>query len=951
MNEQIRFRKLWLNLNGVDRMCICNPKNDTLADVVRRFGLTGTKVGCGTGVCGSCSIILNGKLVRSCTLKIKNVEQFSKVITIEGIGGPSNLHPLQQAWITYGGVQCGFCSPGFIVSSYALLQENQAPTREEVRDWFTKHRNICRCTGYKPLVDSVMAAAKVMRGEATMKDITFKHPEDGEYYGKAVPRPDALAKVCGLCDYGDDIAMKMPTETLHVAIVQPKITSHANILSIDYSGAEKMPGVQCVLTAKDVKGDNSLVNTIFHKRTTINNPPWPIICDKKIYNYGCVVALVCADSRDHARAAAQAVRIEIEQLPEHMSYLDSCIPDALRIHENSPNIFIQQPLVKGNYRNVPDMIDKAPLSVSGSFSTTREPHLSIEGDTVQVYWDEDDLLTIQCKSQDLAQAKSNIASAIGIPSEKIRIVMNPTGGSFGWSMTPASYALAAVATVATGKPVELFMSYTEFQAYSGKRAPSYSNIRLAADSEGNMTAIEYEYGHDVGPYGGGMEWLPPKMMRFTGWGYKIPHILGLTRMAFTNHSFGTTYRGYGSPQGFTSGESMVDMLAYKAGMDPFEFRYKNLAEEGDLTPSSFPYREIPYKQLFDILRPYYYEALSEAKAADTPQKRRGVGVSLASFTCTAGPEDSAECRIELNSDGSVDVYNTWEEVGQGSHIGNVMHILESLKPLGLTPEKVNVFNICDTKNCPPSGAAAGSRSHMMNGQAIKIAAEKMLNTLRKSDGSFRCYDDLVNEGLSTSFDGKYSNASIHLSDIDPNTGQADDIPTYMYGVVIAEVKVDTSTGKTMVIGYTCAADVGVVGNILAVDGQAYGGSSHCIGFALSENYEDLKKHANMLGAGIPVCTDIPDEKFRIIYVENPRKNTPYGSSGCSEMFQSGGHVAVLNAIYNACGVRIYELPATPDKVKASLNEIATIGMQTPPHRYYLGDDFVEEIENILANPV
>ena len=167
----MKLRKMWLNINGVNRMLVCDPEKDTLAEVLRRIGLTGVKVGCGTGVCGACSVILDGKVVRSCARKISSVKEYSKVITIEGIGTPNNLHPLQVAFMHNGAVQCGFCTPGFIVSAYALLQENNNPTREEVRDWFHKHRNVCRCTGYKQIVDAVMDAARVVRGKPPLKTL------------------------------------------------------------------------------------------------------------------------------------------------------------------------------------------------------------------------------------------------------------------------------------------------------------------------------------------------------------------------------------------------------------------------------------------------------------------------------------------------------------------------------------------------------------------------------------------------------------------------------------------------------------------------------------------------------------------------------------------------------------------------------------------------------------
>ena len=225
MANEVKLRRIRVVINGVERPVLCDPQKDTLAVVLRRYGLTGTKIGCGIGVCGACTVMLNGEVVRACTKKMKNIEEHSEILTIEGIGTPQHLHPLQQAWITYGGAQCGFCTPGFIVSAYGLLQKNPSPTREEVRAWFQAHHNVCRCTGYKPLVDAVMAAAAVMRGEKTMEDIIYHHPEGADYYGSELPRPTAVAKVTGLTDYGDDVALKMPEGAAQIAVVMPDDTA------------------------------------------------------------------------------------------------------------------------------------------------------------------------------------------------------------------------------------------------------------------------------------------------------------------------------------------------------------------------------------------------------------------------------------------------------------------------------------------------------------------------------------------------------------------------------------------------------------------------------------------------------------------------------------------------------------------------------------------------------
>jgi aldehyde oxidoreductase len=944
----MKLRRICLNINGADRFIVCDSEQDSLADVLRRMGLTGTKVGCGIGVCGSCSVLFNGEVIRSCTRKMKNVPENSKIVTIEGIGTPNYLHPLQQAWITYGGVQCGFCSPGFIVSAKGLLDRNPNPTRDDVRAWFQKHRNACRCTGYKPIVDAVMEAAKVLRGEKTMEDITYQYPPDKKFYGTGVPRPAALAKVCGTCDYGDDLKFKMPPGTLHLAIVQPKAAFHAKILAIDFSEAEKMPGVVKVITAKDIKGTNLIENTLLHKRSRgRRGPNRPIIADKKIFRYGDVVAVVAADTEANAREAAKAVKVKFEKLPEYTSVLDAVVPDAMEIHEGVPNIYMVQPLFKGE-GDTGEIIENSAYWVEGSFSTTREPHLSIEGDSVQAYWGDDGMLTVQCKAQSIERTRIQMASAIGIEYDKIRVIENPTGGSFGWATSAGSYALAAASAVILDQPVTLTLSYEEHHHFSGKRSPAYFNARMACDEQGKITAYEFETAVDHGAYCENTDILIEKFIRFNGFPYTIPNVRALARMVYTNHAFAIAYRGFGSPQSYTCSESMIDMLAEKAGIDPFEFRYINIARPGDTTVNSYLYKEYPMAQIFDKMRPLYREAVARAKAADTPEKRRGVGIACGGYNVSGGGGDHASIALELNSDGTFTHYNTWEDQGQGGDVGAVMHVCEALKELGVTPAQVKLV-MNDSKTCPDTGIAASSRCHYMAGNATITAAKQLLDAMRKPDGTYRTHAEMVAEGIPTKYTVKHSNSGLGLVPISPNDGKGDPSPTLMYALFMSEVEVDVKTGKTTVLAYTAVDDVGVIGNRISVEGQAYGGISHTIGFALSENYEDVTKNTNILNSGIPYIMDIPD-KMDLYHLENPRTTGPFGSSGCSEVFQSGGHMSVINAIHNATGVRIYELPATPAKVKEAIEALAR-GEELKPRKYFLGSDMHEELEEIKANPV
>lgn len=943
-----KLKRIMLNINGVDRPVLCDPENDSLAVVLRRMGLTGTKIGCGSGVCGACSVILDGKVIRSCARKMKNVPEFSKIITIEGIGTPQHLHPIQQAMITYGGVQCGFCSPGFIVSAYALLMENNNPTREEVREWFRQHRNVCRCTGYKPIVDAVMAAAKVLRGEATMEDITYDASKEKDIYGSRRPRPTALAKVCGLADYGDDIKLKMPEGVAHLAVVLSDVP-HANIKSIDISEAEKMPGVYKVMLAKDVKGTNILTGPpLVPRRKGKGVTEFPVICDKKVRKRGDVLALVAADTEEHARAAAKKVKVELEVLPAYLTFPEAAQPNAIQLFDDLPNFYMVQPLFKGE--DTEELFEKAPHVAEGSFHSQHEPHLPIEPDVVQAYVDADGYMTIQSKCQALTECAEGVSRACGIPKEQIRMIMNPTGGSFGYSCAPHTYALAVTAVQNLNMPVTLTLSYEEFNHLSGKRSATYCNGRIAVDEEGKILAVEYDVALDHGAYAGHGQHLFNNLLNVAFLGYNVPNIKALARGGSTNQAYCVPYRGFGGPQIFTTSEALIDMAAEAAGIDPWEFRWKNLAKPGDTSINSAPlYDYEVFPELLQKIKPYYDQYKAEAEAAKKEGRHVGVGLSMGGFLITIGCFDSCEVALELNPDNTFTLYNTWQDVGQGGDIGSLTHAVKALEPLGVKPEQIRLV-MNDTAICPDSGLSAASRSHYMGGNATLDAAKKLMDAMRKPDGTYRTYEEMVAEGIPTKYVGHYDQFNIGLPPgLDPNTGHGEKNPTYMYCVNLAQVEVDVNTGKVKVLKFTCAADVGTIGNRLSVEGQAYGGLSHSIGYALSEDYQPDDKHGNMVGCGIPTIDMIPDD-INLIFVERPRPAGPHGSCGCSECFQSCNHMAVINAINNACGVRIYELPATPDKVKAAW-EAKQRGEDLKPKKYFLGSDFEEELEEIKANPI
>mgnify|MGYP001017456187 FL=1 len=420
-----------LVVNGIPRRLLVNPE-DTLVDVLRnQLQLASVKVGCGKGQCGACTVLLDGKVSRSCIVKMARVADNAAVTTLEGIGTPTALHPLQHAWIFHGGAQCGFCSPGFIVSAKGLLDENPRPSRADVRDWFQKHHNICRCTGYKPLVDAVMDAAAVMRGDKKLDDIIFKMPADGRIWGTSIPRPSAVAKVTGVAEFGADAALRMPSDTLHLALAQAKV-SHANIKGIDTSEAEKMPGVYRVLTHKDVKGKNRITGLITFPSNKGDGWERPILNDKKVFQYGDALAIVCADSERNARAAAEKVKFDLELLPEYMSAPEAMAPDAMEIHLGTPNVYYDQLEEKGADTK-PFFDDPANVVVEGSYYTQRQPHLPIEPDVGYGYINDKGQVVIHSKSVGIHLHALMIAPGLGLEFPKdLVLVQNTTGGPFGY---------------------------------------------------------------------------------------------------------------------------------------------------------------------------------------------------------------------------------------------------------------------------------------------------------------------------------------------------------------------------------------------------------------------------------------------------------------------------------------------------------------------------------------
>ncbi len=923
------FRKN-IMVNGCPHSVVADPET-TLADVIRRqLGLTGTKVGCGVGQCGACNVLMNGKLVRSCIVKWAKVPEEASILTIEGLGAPGRLHALQWAFIKTGAIQCGFCTPGFIMSAKALLDENHNPTREDVRDWFQKNRNACRCTGYVQIVDAVMLAASVLRGEEEMTDFSEMLGRDGAVWGTSYPRPSAVYKATGTWDFGDDVALKLPEGTLFAVPVCPE-THHAKVKKIDLSEAEKMPGVFKVVTAADIfanKGTNRIRGQVGSGTATTDGWERRILVPEgdKIRQWGEAVAIVCADTETQARAAAKAVKVEMEELPPLLHVKEAMAPGAVKVYEEIPDIdgipnaFNRRPIIKGD--DPKEALDKAPFVVDEEFYSSRQPHLTIETDCGFGYYDEEGRLTLQTKSICVYRHQLMVARGLGVPPSKIRVIQNNMGASFGYKVAPTNEPFLGACVIATGRPVYMRLDMKEHIVRTPKRSPFLMKVRVGADEKGRLVGLEHHWYVDHGPYSESSQDLTNKGGQFMMAPYHLDDIRGCGYTLFTNHRWSAAFRAYGAPQTYLGGEIAIDMLAEKAGIDPLDFRERNILRAGDTLPSGQKAEVYPLQAMVNRMRPYYEEAKTRAEALSTDEVRRGVGIAIGIYNSNDDGADDANSHIELTRDGVI-IYNTWEDHGQGADMGCVGTAHEALRPLGLKPEQIKL--VCsDTAKAPNSGAAAASRCQVMVGMAIVDSCQKLLNAMRRPDGTYRTYDDMVAENIPLYHEGYYK-ATLRNVDgeiqnctgMDDTTGQGYPFANHMFGLFLAEVSVETATGKTIVDRFTLVSDVGKINNYAVVEGQQLGGIAQGIGLALSEDFDDVKKHNNLIGCGLPYIKDVPDD-IRLIHMESPREFGPFGASGTGEMPLSAPHPAILNAINNACGVRLTSIPATPDRVLEAL---------------------------------
>ncbi len=883
------MKKVSLTVNARPVEIVADERETILLDVVRDdLGLTGTKQSCDRkGQCGTCMVLVNGKAVLSCITKVAPLDG-AEVVTIEGLGTPDRPNLVQQAFVLAGAVQCGFCIPGMIVTAEELLAGNPNPTRDEVKR--ALRRNLCRCTGYVKIIDAVQLAGRFLRGEVTPADLV--PPADAPAIGTSFPRPSAMAKATGTARFGADI--RMPGALEIAAVRSPH--AHAWIRGIDTSAAAAMPGVAGVLTARDIKGTNRLKYQAADR---------PILCDTKVRTLGDAVAIVAAETGAQALAAAEAVIVDYEPIAVLVSPSAALADDAPRVHEDSPNLCYSQPIIKGDAAAA---FATSAVEVTARFKTQIVHQAPMEPE-VSLAWlegeGEDAELVVVGRSINIHLHMATLQEALGW--EAIRYEEPFSGGQFGIKVEIITEGIAGAAALHFGRPVRYVPSLAESMLASSKRHPMEVETRLAADADGRLTAMAMDITVDNGAYMSLGRVIVNRALHMLTSSYLVPNLAVTSRLVYTNNPWGSAARGAGPPQTHYALECAVDLLAEKIGIDPLEFRRRNSLQPGEAMATGHVVTEWPFPGLCDAIEGRYEAALADkARQPAGGPVRRGVGLGAASFGI-AMPGDKSMGFVELDPDDGVTVYIAAGDPGEGND-SMISQLVASV--LDLPPARVRL-RTRSTADTAASGPVSGSRATYMLGGAAVDAARQLRETM--DEVGARTYEAITAAGRPVRYAGKRT--TLETAPLDPETGLGPSFEVQVFSVQMAEVEVNTDTGEVKVVKLTAAADPGVVIHPANVEGQLHGGMDMGAGFALREEYV-AGKSRDWITFKFPNIRYAMD--METILVETPRELGTLGSVGIGEMAMVSTAPAIVNAIRDACGAMVYELPATPERVKTAL---------------------------------
>lgn len=928
------FDRLCLVVNGTKYELVEKP-GEMLSDLLRgRLGLTGTKVGCNEAECGACTVLVNGRPVLSCTYPAVKA-QGKEVVTIEGLASwidhptQPKLHPLQEAFIVYGAVQCGFCIPGQIMTAYGLLLRNPDPSEEAIRHALKD--TLCRCAGYPAIIGAIQAAARAVRtGGPIDPPVVAESIRAGQAVGTVQPRPDAVGKVTGKALFTDDIKF----EDMLFARVKRAMVPSGLLRAIDVSRARALPGVVAVLTAEDLPAERTHGLVI---------ADWPILVGigERIRTVGDAVAIVAAESYEVASQALDLMEIKIDLLPVVADPVQAHQPGAPLIHERG-NLLKHIQVRKGNLQQG---FAESDIILEHTFHTPMHDHAFLEPECSITRLDSDGRMEVYVGSQIPYSDRNQVARALGWPEDRVRILGQLIGGGFGGKEDIAGQIHAALLTRATGRPVKLLFDRHESLIVHPKRHATQIRLKVGAKKDGRLCAVETELYGDTGAYASLGEKVMTRATTHSSGPYEVDHVQADCYAMYTNNPPAGAFRGFGVLQSAFAVESMMDILARELRMDPVEVRRINALRVGSITNTGQTLREsVGLLECIDKVE-QEMRRLGGSKPFDPkqvpgyPYLRRawGFAVGYKNTGLGGGAPDKAGAHVELFADGSIEVRTASAELGQG--LPTVLQLIAA-EELCQSPRRVRVL-LSDTDLTPDGGPTTASRQTYVTGNAVRQAARALRQALTSELAErFDIAPDYIRfiEGLAQVGDL----TQIPLSEVAqqmiasgrkplaettywaPATqplGTGGDMHfAYSFAAQASEVEVNTLTGEVRVLRVISANDVGSAINPLGLQGQIEGGVVMGIGHALTENFilDQGKVVTDRLARyRVPSITFTP--QITSYVVEHPTADGPFGAKGVGEIVIIPTPPAITNAIFNAAGVRVDSLPVDQEMIAKALN--------------------------------
>jgi CO/xanthine dehydrogenase Mo-binding subunit/aerobic-type carbon monoxide dehydrogenase small subunit (CoxS/CutS family) len=939
-----------LTVNG-KQYSLPSVAGETLSTLLRhRLRLTGTKIACEESECGACTVLVDGEPILSCMYPAERASG-KAILTVEGLAaefaktgastatsGPTKeiLHPLQEAFIEHGAVQCGFCIPGQLMTSSALLQRNPNPSQQDIR--VALKDTLCRCAGYQTIENAILAAAHSLQtGEPVSPPSIPDSIRAHSTVGHSVIRPDAVEKVTGEALYTDDLEFK--------GMLQAKVrragVPHAFLKSLDISKAKALPGVVAVLTAKDIPGEHNHGLVIYD---------WPVMVDvgERVRYVGDALAIVAAETEAIAEQAVALIEAEFDLQPVISDPVQARRDDVPQIHEKG-NLLKHIKVRKGDMERG---FAESDVILEHTFHTPTTEHAFLEPECSIAVPKPDGRMEVYVGSQIPYQDRTQVARVLGWPEERIRIVGQLMGGGFGGKEDIAGQIHAALLANLTGRPVKLLFDRHESLLVHPKRHATQIRVKVGAKKDGRLVAVETELYGDTGAYASLGDKVMTRATTHSAGPYDIPHVRADCYAMYTDNPPAGAFRGFGVTQSAFAVESMMDMLAEKLHVDPVDLRRMNALHVGSITNTGQLLREsvgltecidkveaemrrlsmekcgIPSEQVFAPHAVPGKPHLVHAWGFSAAYKNTGLG---------GGAPDISGADLELYEDGMLEVRSSAAELGQGLVTVMRMTVAEEMS---VPPEQVRVL-VMDTDLTPNGGPTTASRQTYVTGNASRYAAKTLRNAITATLAEKY---DVRPEQI------RFENGRVHANGHSMSLGEAakemkavgqqpralyeyeapktqplgtggDMHFAFSFAAQAVEVEVNTLTGEVHVLRVIAANDVGTAVNPLGLQGQVEGGVMMGLGNCLTEEfivengYVVTDHLARYRVPGIMLTPEITS-----IVVEHPTAEGPYGAKGVGEVVSIPTTPAITNAIYNAVGVRVDRLPVDQEMIARALWE-------------------------------